>query len=50
MTDSHFKGWVAHDKDSIGNLKYENFQPKNWTEDDVEIVSRQSPSIKKPWI
>lgn len=43
MTDSHFKGWVAHDKDSIGNLKYENFQPKNWTEDDVEIVSRQSP-------
>jgi hypothetical protein len=39
MTDAHFKGYVAHDAKAIGNLKYEQFQPKNWTEDDVEIVS-----------
>lgn len=38
MSDAHFKGYVAHDKDAIGNLKYESFTPKNWTEDDVEIV------------
>lgn len=44
MTDSHFKGYVAHDKKAIGNLKYEPFQPKNWTEDDVEIKVRQSTS------
>lgn len=38
MSDAHFKGYVAHDKDAIGNLKYESFTPKTWTEDDVEIV------------
>jgi len=37
MSNDHFKGYVAHDKDCIGKLKYEPFQPKNWTEDDVEI-------------
>ena len=35
--NSHFKGWLAHDEKSIGNFKYGPFQPKNWTEEDVEI-------------
>ncbi len=29
--------WVGSNKDSIGHLKYQKFEPKTWTEDDVEI-------------
>ena len=33
-----FEGWVAHDASAAqGNMKYEEFQPKTWTEDDVDI-------------
>lgn len=34
-TDYKFTGWVAHDKDAInGNMKWEEFKPKTWEEDD----------------
>ncbi|BFZ65287.1 hypothetical protein YB2330_006452 [Saitoella coloradoensis] len=36
-TDYKFEGWVGHDKDSVGNLKFGTFEPKTWTEDDVDI-------------
>ncbi|KIW68627.1 hypothetical protein PV04_04561 [Phialophora macrospora] len=32
-----FQGWVGHDENSIGNLKWEPFEPKAWEEDDVDI-------------
>jgi len=32
-----FQGWVAKDKNSIGNLVWEEYQPKTWTEDDIDI-------------
>jgi D-arabinose 1-dehydrogenase-like Zn-dependent alcohol dehydrogenase len=32
-----FEGWMAHDENSIGNLKFESFEPKPWEEDDVDI-------------
>lgn len=35
--DEKWVGWVAHDKDSIGNLKFGSFEPKKWTEDDIEL-------------
>lgn len=35
--DSHFVGWVGHDKNCIGNMKWEQYTPKKWTETDVEI-------------
>lgn len=34
----NFKGWVAKDKDAIGNLVHEEFTPKPFTEDDVDIA------------
>lgn len=38
MTDYKFCGWVAKDKNSVkGNLVWEEYQPKPWTEDDVDI-------------
>jgi hypothetical protein len=37
MTDYKFYGWVGKDKNSIGNLSWEEFEPKTWTEDDVDI-------------
>jgi hypothetical protein len=37
MTDYKFYGWVGKDKNSIGNLKWEEYEPKKWTEDDVDI-------------
>lgn len=34
----NFEGWVAHSPDAAkGQMKYEKFKPKNWTEDDVDI-------------
>lgn len=33
-----FVGWVAHDKDAVnGNMKWEEFNTKTWSEDDVDI-------------
>ena len=37
MSDYKFYGWVAKDKNSIGNLSWEEYEPKKWTEDDVDI-------------
>jgi hypothetical protein len=37
MTDYKFYGWVGKDKNSIGNLSWEEYEPKTWTEDDVDI-------------
>jgi hypothetical protein len=37
MTEYKFYGWVGKDKDSIGNLTWEEYEPKKWTEDDVDI-------------
>jgi D-arabinose 1-dehydrogenase-like Zn-dependent alcohol dehydrogenase len=38
MSTEGFKGWVCHGPDSIqGNMKWEDFTPKQWTEDDVEF-------------
>lgn len=36
-SDAHFEGWVGHDKSCIGNMKWEQFKPKEWRETDVEI-------------
>jgi alcohol dehydrogenase (NADP+) len=44
MTDYKFYGWVAKDKDSIGNLAWEEYQPKKWTEDDVDIKISTFPN------
>jgi hypothetical protein len=43
MTDYKFYGWVGKDKNSIGNLTWEEYEPKKWTEDDVDIKISMSP-------
>ena len=38
MADNNkFQGWLGHDKNAIGNMKWEEFEPKTWEETDVEI-------------
>jgi alcohol dehydrogenase (NADP+) len=37
MSEYKFFGWVAKDKNSIGNLEWEEFTPKTWSENDVDI-------------
>ena len=38
MTDYEFKGWLGYDPESVkGNMKWDTFEPKKWTEDDVDI-------------
>ena len=32
-----FRGWLGHDEKSIGNLKWETYEPKPWEETDVDI-------------
>lgn len=33
-----FMGWVAHGPDAVeGKLKFEEYTPKTWSEDDIEI-------------
>jgi hypothetical protein len=44
MTDYKFFGWVGKDKNSIGNLVWEEYEPKTWTEDDVDIKISIAPS------
>jgi hypothetical protein len=43
MTDYTFSGWVGKDKNSIGNLTWEEYEPKKWTEDDVDIKISMFP-------
>jgi alcohol dehydrogenase (NADP+) len=39
-TESYeFWGWQGHDESAAkGNMKWERFEPKTWTEDDVDIA------------
>ncbi|KAF2166918.1 hypothetical protein M409DRAFT_54683 [Zasmidium cellare ATCC 36951] len=37
-TDYKFEGWLGHDPSSVkGNMKWGEFEPKKWDEDDVDI-------------
>ncbi|KAI9092661.1 putative NADP-dependent alcohol dehydrogenase C 2 [Phlyctochytrium arcticum] len=36
-SDYKFFGWVGKDKNAIGNLTWEEYKPKTWTEDDIDI-------------
>jgi hypothetical protein len=38
MADAKFEGWLGKDKDSVkGKMEWGQFEPKKWTEDDVDI-------------
>jgi alcohol dehydrogenase (NADP+) len=32
-----FQGWVGHDKNSIGNMKWETFEPKPFEKNDIDL-------------
>lgn len=32
-----FQGWMGLDKDSIGKLEWQSYEPKPWEETDVDI-------------
>jgi len=37
-TDTKFQGWLGKDQDSVkGKMQWGEFEPKKWTEDDVDI-------------
>ena len=37
-TEYKFQGWLGLDKESVnGKMKWQEFEPKTWTEDDVDI-------------
>lgn len=37
-TDTKFEGWLGKDEGSVkGNMEWGQFEPKKWTEDDVDI-------------
>ena len=37
-TDTKFEGWLGKDEKSVkGNMEWGQFEPKKWTEDDVDI-------------
>ena len=36
--DYKFQGWLGYDPKSVeGNMKWDTFEPKKWTENDVDI-------------
>lgn len=38
MSDIKFEGWLGHSPDSVnGKMEWGAFEPKKWTEDDVDI-------------
>jgi alcohol dehydrogenase (NADP+) len=37
-TDYRFQGWIGLDKDAVrGNMVWQEYEPKTWTEEDVDI-------------
>jgi len=36
-TDYKFAGWVGVDKNALGNMKWQEYEPKAWEETDVDI-------------
>ena len=34
---NEFQGWMGLDKNAVGNMKWQSFEPKQWEETDVEI-------------
>lgn len=37
-TNYKFEGWLGHDRKSAdGNMKWESYEPKKWSEEDVDI-------------
>jgi alcohol dehydrogenase (NADP+) len=37
-TDTKFEGWLGKDPESVkGNMEWGQFEPKKWTDDDVDI-------------
>ncbi|KAL2829314.1 chaperonin 10-like protein [Aspergillus pseudoustus] len=38
MTDYKFEGWLGHSPESVkGQMKWGEFEPKTWTEEDIDI-------------
>jgi alcohol dehydrogenase (NADP+) len=38
MTDNKFQGWLGLDKEAVnGKMVWQEFEPKPWTENDVEM-------------
>lgn len=38
QTNPHFQGWLGKTPDSVnGKMEWGDFEPKKWTEDDVDI-------------
>lgn len=38
MTDYKFEGWCGHNPESAqGKMVWEEYEPKKWSEDDVDI-------------
>jgi alcohol dehydrogenase (NADP+) len=38
MADYKFQGWLAMDKEAVkGKMVWQEYEPKTWTEDDVDI-------------
>ena len=38
MSNSKFQGWMGLDKDAVnGKMVWQEFEPKPWTKDDVEM-------------
>lgn len=50
MSDEKFLGWVGHDKLAAqGNLRWEEFTPKEWTEEDIQMdVSACISGLHRP--
>jgi alcohol dehydrogenase (NADP+) len=36
-TDYKFAGWMGVDKNALGNMKWQEYEPKAWEETDVDI-------------
>lgn len=40
MSDTKFQGWLGKDKESVkGKMQWGEFEPKKWSEDDVDSWS-----------
>ena len=46
-TSYKFQGWLGQDKNAVGNMRWGEYEPKPFNDEDVDIEVRSShPSVK----
>ena len=46
-TSYKFQGWLGKDKNAVGNMQWGEYEPKPFSDEDVDIEVKASQSINR---